>query len=279
MADSPFAGVSTSGSGRFGGGTAPPTTTPGSGTGSGNTGNPFLDGFAPPAANLPPLIGGMDDGYGATVQVTAGGSFPIPATSSAIYRAGDEFNLLGNMSEAQRQRVQQALISAGLADPDSITFGALDPATIRGFEAALGYANMNGKSWQDILFTSSGQRLLGRSGGGGGGGGGGGRAPLTTQVTDTDALRRLFKKTMVEMAGSRVEGFDVDAAVSAYQQAQRSAQQQAYAAGPTGGEVMAPPSADDFIAGQLEEKAGTQVQANSAAERAGQLLQMIKSGF
>ena len=275
MADSPFAGANTSGGGRFGGGSSP-STTPGSGTGSGNTGNPFLDGFTPEADKLPPLIGGMDDGYGATVQVTAGGSFPMPATSNAIYRAGDEFNLLGNMSEAQRQRVQQALISAGLADADSITFGALDPATIRGFEAALGYANMNGKSWQDILFTSSGQRLLGR---GSGGGGGAKRAPLTTQVTDTDALRRLFKKTMVEMAGSRVEGFDVDAAVSAYQQAQRSAQQQAYGMAETGGEVMAPPSADDFIAGQLEEKAGTQVQANSAAERAGQLLQMIKSGF
>jgi hypothetical protein len=252
----------------------PPPPTPGKRTSSipklgGGTGNPLLDQLLAAGG------GGNDENYiGVPGNYSVGGNSPQ-------YRANDEFNILGNMSEGQRRRVQQQLLALGLADPTQITFGQVDPYTVQAFEAVLGYANMQGKSWNEMLFSAQGSAVLNQrraQAGRGGGGGGGGRAPQTVQVSSPDTLRRLFRKAMVEMAGSRVEGFDIEAAVQAYQQVEAGYQKQAYGMAPTGGTIADPPSAEVFIADRLEGQAGTEVQSNSIAERAGSLLNMIQGG-
>jgi len=232
-----------------------------------------------PAA--PRYIGVPSDYRTAPVQPTSFNytqSVPRWDSRGPQYQEGQEFKILGNMSEVQRQRVQQAMINAGLLDPSRVRFGLVDPYTVKAFEAVLGQANLQGASWSQMLFSQQGAESLGALGGGGGGGGGG-RAPLTTRVTSPATLRRVFRQAMVDAAGSRVEGFDIEAAVQAYQAAEAQFQQQAYGMAESGGTLTEPPDARTFIADQLDAKAGVEVQSNSIAERAGQLLGMLDGGF
>jgi hypothetical protein len=232
-----------------------------------------------PAA--PRFIGVPSDYRTAPVQPTSFNytqSVPRWDSRGPQYQEGQEYKILGNMSEVQRQRVQQAMINAGLLDPSRVRFGLVDPYTVKAFEAVLGQATLPGASWSQMLFSQQGAESLGALGGGGGGGGGG-RAPLTTRVTSPATLRRVFRQAMVDAAGSRVEGFDIEAAVQAYQAAEAQFQQQAYGMAESGGTLTEPPDAQTFIADQLDAKAGVEVQSNSIAERAGQLLGMLDGGF
>ena len=225
----------------------------------------------------PRYIGGMPDNYSVLPQMSPGMS-QIPDGTSNFqprYREGAEWDLIGKMTPAQIEKLQRALEAGGLLSSSDYSPGNINGNTVAAFEFVLGQANSQGKAWETLVF---GQGGLSNSIGGGGGGGGGGRAPLTTQVSNPSTLRRLFRQAMVEMTGSKQDGFNVDQMVEAYQAVERQYQISAYGKQETGGELVAPPDANTFAQDQLESQYGNEVGANNFAEQAGGLLARIASG-
>jgi len=120
-----------------------------------------------------------------------------------------------------------------------------------------------GQGFTDLLAKTSGAS------------GGAARTPPTTTVTNPSTLARIFRNAVVQASGSSQPAINIDDMVAAYQGVQESYQQQIYNAGPTGGQIVEPLSPEEFAQEELEENFAPQVQANSFAERAGDLLSKV----
>ena len=238
---------------------------------------PELPELTPDEPDRPSPIGVPDDYV--PNQNPNGPNYPIDALGpggpntfqNPLYMEGSEFSMLANMTPQQIAAIQAQLEGLGIIS--DFTPGVMDGSTVSGFGNLLALSNLNGQTWQQMMTT------LGEAGGLNGGSGGPTRAPLVTRTSNPETLRRYLRRAVVEMTGSsQSPDIDIDQMVEAYQAIERSHQENLYNAQVTGGEVVEPPSVDEFVQGELEEDFGVEIQANSIAERAGSLLGKIAGG-
>lgn len=127
--------------------------------------------------------GNVIGGYFPFEQDVAGmptpGQFNPGRQRDDAYYDGDEFRLIQDMPLEEYRRLQDFLVSVGLAD--DIYYGERgDPETISGFSRLLGMANASGEGWERTRMRFERLRdtdQLGPNGIGTGGGRGGGQMP------------------------------------------------------------------------------------------------------
>ncbi len=218
-----------------------------------------------------PMVGiveaGWEDDLGPVYERPSGGR---------AWRAGDALYHLQNMSPTQVKKIQRALAGAGAVE--SVNYGRIDQQTIDAFEDVMAVSNQNdiplmnvlgrmAAGWRDYDLAAKQERAARNAGPV--------RAPFTARVSNAEELRQFFQNELVEMTGSGSTNVDIDRMVRNYQAEQRNAQARAYNAAPTGGVVEAEMSPDAYAEQQFREAAPVEMQANSAIERAGDLLGML----
>lgn len=193
------------------------------------------------------------------------------ADVTPTYFDGDEY-IPANYPTTAIWQLQQALARVGLLR-GSFTRGNWDPTTRNAYKELLALANAQGtdvnRAMQDLLSTSSSGDDSNRftvddQGNIVPAGGEPLRAPLVTQTSDPAALRRTFRRAVIEMLGEGWSTDKINQMVAAYNGVEVASQTQLYNMEGAGvaGSIQAPPSPEEFIASQVEAQDPTGVQSN-----------------
>lgn len=165
--------------------------------------------------------------------------------------------------------LQRSLIAANIINKkDNIQIGVWDPVSRKAYRDLLSYANGAGMSMTEALNYIGAQ---------------GGmadqttkRAPLQVRLTNPEDLKPAFIAGVMKATGQAWSNDRIDAMVAAYQQQERTAQEQDYAQGETGGTVVQPPSAASFAAAQAKQQDPGGVEAHDALGYENKFFSMLK---
>lgn len=208
------------------------------------------------------------------------------------YYDGDEY-IPANWPANQIWQLQQALAKAGLLT-GTFTRHTWDNATRNAYKELLALANAQGSTannaLMDMLRSAEGQ--YGADGTGPGGQrykvdefgnvvpvGGEEVAPLITRTTDPAALRRTFRKAVIDMLGEGWSQEEIDKMVAAYNQVEIQKQTEAYNLEQSGqaGTFTDMPSPEEFVASQVEAKDPEGVQEQGIIDNMEGFLNMAAS--
>lgn len=187
-----------------------------------------------------------------------------------IYFDGDEY-IPSNWGAAQIWEIQQHLAKVGLLRTN-FTRNTWDSATRNAYKELLALSNAQGmkadQTLQHLLSSSSSDSTDGNlfkvdEFGNVVPAGGKTVQPLITQTTDPAALRRTFRKAVIETLGEGWSQDEINKMVAAYNNVETSRQTQNYNMQTSGqsGNIVDIPSPEDFIQSQIMEKDPEGVQA------------------
>lgn len=157
---------------------------------------------------------------------------------------------VSSLPPEQKARLQRALLAAGLFDDeDEFTVGKWDDASMKAYRKILGYANQSGRNvaealeeWASLTEANGGPGKKGRE-----------RAPLVTQVSNPMDLQAMADRGAPDVIGRRVRPDEMQQIASQYQGMEAGAQQAAYNAAATGGQVTAAPDFSSYLQSKLRE--------------------------
>lgn len=194
-----------------------------------------------------PVAPGRDPDTGRQV----GPDMPTTREQKPRYYEGAEWEP-ARLSPEEIRSIQQAMWDAGLLEP-GFRPGVWDPTMASAYRDVLAYANATGITDSQALIQMASAGVVSDEQG---------RAPLVTQTTNPEDLRRVFRASIISELGQGWDQERINRMVSAYQQAEVSAQQSAYDTELTGGNVTAPPSPEAFAMAEAEraDPTGVQVQ-------------------
>lgn len=209
------------------------------------------------------FLGGIDFGMG-----NFGGIGQAAMGRGGYYRSGDEnLPVQGNARPEDIASLQQALIRAGLLDPDDVvSVGMWGRADRSAFRRLLEFANLNGLTWQEALTVYS--DTAGRGGSGYGGGGSGGPA-FQAQVTNPDDLRLALRDASATLrAGGAFDDATIERLIQVYQAQEVEDQRAAFDAELSGAEqAVAPRSAETILRETIRNEDPSGVGAREVADR------------
>ena len=158
---------------------------------------------------------------------------------------------VSSLPPEQKARLQRALLAAGLFDDeDEFTVGKWDDASMKAYRKILGYANQSGRNVAEALEEWA---SLTEANGGPGGKKGPTRAPLVTQVSNPMDLQAMADRGAPDVIGRRVRPDEMQQIAGQYQGMEAGAQQAAYNAAATGGQVTAAPDFSSYLQSKLRE--------------------------
>ena len=213
------------------------------------------------------FLGGIDFGMG-----NFGGIGQAAQGRGGYYRSGDENLPTGKPPEAIAQ-LQQALIRAGLLDPDNvISAGMWGQADRTAFKKLLTFANLNGLTWQEALSVYSDAAARGAATGVGYGSGMAGPEDpqFQAQVTNPDDLRLALKDASAALrAGGAFDDATIERLIGVYQAQEIEDQRAAFNAELHGDEVSVQPrSAETLLREAVRNEDPSGVGAREFADRA-----------
>lgn len=203
---------------------------------------------------------------------------------SPRYYEGDEYRVRP-MSPAAIAAIQDQMARAGLLTTDFM-MGVWDPATAEAYKVLLGQANAQGITVEQAMtLMGSGEQMQWDPATGTyqSVGGSAGPAPvpeLVTRVTDPEVLKSVFRRAAIEMIGIGWSEEQLERAAAAYNNVERTRQQEQYdaqlAAGqlgsmteggvPTASEVVDIPSPEGWVDSYIREQDPAGVAENQALD-------------
>lgn len=204
-----------------------------------------------------------------------------PERRPVRYFLGDEMEPMTWGDRERVERLQRQLVDLGLLD--SYIPGYWDQNGANAYMHVLAYANQWDMSAEQALIQLPARvedelAQQGRE-----------TPPLTVRLTPADDLRQLFRRATTELTGMGWSRSEVDAAIRAYHDVERSRQQAEYemtysgSRDPeedfygTGGELEGPPSPEAFIEARVMEQDPEGMQAHQMLGLAQETLQFIGS--
>jgi hypothetical protein len=243
-------------------------------------GIPDLEEYTPPAQNI-----GVPDDYTARTDISEytdifgdpwGGGGTVSRRPQ--YQEGDEL-LPANFGPAQIADLQRQLAEVGLLPPGaSIQFRVWDETSAAAFYKLLAYANQNGLHWTSALnkmkSESQGAFQVDEFGN---------IVPvdpnaqekLPTRTTPREELIPLFRQAIIETRGEGWSEDKINSMVSAFQQQEIAAQQEAYAAEGTSQNVEGMPSPEAFILSKVEGEDPDRVAAEKGLDYVNEFQQLL----
>lgn len=190
---------------------------------------------------------------------------PTPGTTTVqprYYEGAEWWPVKTNMTPQAVRSLQTQLVQSGLLNGKDYTDGVWDPASREAFAEVLNMANNQGVEWPDALNhymsgfplefdAASGtykRKVPGESRT---------RAPLVTRFTNPNDLAATANEVALKRLGRRFSQEEMTKFVTSYQQSERGAAQQQYAAGDPagGGGAYTDPMAVDTAANLAAEEA------------------------
>lgn len=167
--------------------------------------NPIIGGYwggPPPVADTPGMRPWSQSQMG-MAQLTA-------------YETGAEFGPMNNPDVIPHLQAQMA--AAGFLNPDNVSFGIWDDASVTGYRNVLELANRYGVSAQQALamMIQNPTAKMGRAGGGGGGG-----AVRRIRLTNANDLQAVANEVAPRTIGRRLTDDELRKFVNAYHSAEK----------------------------------------------------------